>query len=306
VYRPDMTWEKLMTSNPKAPARSLRRSKLLAKGGTREIIAVANASGADVIQIELESGFSEQDRGRAVQATCQALRELDWSATEAWVRFRHIDAKGTREEIARVIAARPHLVYCAKVRSAEDIRRLDEAVAASEAASGIPTGSTQIGAVIERIEALAVVEEIAAASPRMGAIMFGANDMSLSFGYRRTGILGDNPETLYIRSRLVLAAKLARIDVFDAAWPNAQSVADSDRDASFSARMGFTGKTALTAGQLPGIHYAFRPSAKEMAWAREILTAAGAAEPHERQFDGEPITKIDVERATRFITRESA
>jgi citrate lyase subunit beta/citryl-CoA lyase len=295
-----------MKTNLTSRPRSLRRSKLLAKGGTREVITAANASGADVIQIELESGFAAQDRGRAVDATCQALRELNWTKTEAWVRFRHIDEEGTREEIARVIAERPHLVYCAKVRSVGDIRRLDEAVTDSEAASGIAIGTTQIGAVIERVEALAVVEEIAAASPRMGAIMFGANDMSLSFGYRRTSVLGDNPETLYIRSRLVLAAKLAWIDVFDAAWPHPGNVVDSDRDAAFTAQMGFTGKTALAAGQLPGIHAAFRPTAKEISWAGQIVAAAEAADPRERQFDGEPISAQILERAARMLARRNA
>ena len=243
------------------------------------VIAAANASSADVIQIELESGFSEEDRASAVETTCRALAEMDWSDKEAWVRFRHIDAPDTRKELAQVVAARPHLVYCAKVKSAEDILRLDDAVSECEAASGIAPGATQIGAVVERIEALAAIGAIAASSPRMRAIMFGANDMSLDFGYRRSRHprgqsrdpvhpQPDDPCSPFGENRRI-----------DAAWTNRENLEESDADARFSAQMGFTGKTALTPEQVPGIHRAFRPTPRETAWAQGVLAAAAEEDP---------------------------
>ena len=81
-------------------------------------------------------------------------------------------------------------------------------------------------------------------------------------------------ETLYIRSRMVLAGRLAKIDVIDAAYMNRADPASGEADAEFSARMGFTGKTALSAEQIAGIHRAFVPTAKELAWARAVLAAA--------------------------------
>ena len=69
-------------------------------------------------------------------------------------------------------------------------------------------------------------------------------------------------ETLYIRSRMVLAGRLAKIDVIDAAYMNRADPASGEADAEFSARMGFTGKTALSAEQIAGIHRAFVPTAK--------------------------------------------
>ena len=254
--------------------RGLRRSKLVVKGGTWEAIATANASAADIVHIELEAGFPPEYRAAAVETTRRALTEMDWSNKEAWVRFRQIDTAETLAELAYVLGGRPHLVYCAKVKSTADILRLDQAVSRYEGENGIAPGSTQIGAVIERIEALGDVEAIAAASPRMGAIMFGANDMSLDFGYRRTGVVGVDHETLYIRSRMVLAGRLAKIDIIDAAFMDRNDIESSDADAQFSARMGFTGKSALSGDQIAGIHRAFVPTPKELAWAREVLAAA--------------------------------
>ncbi|WP_165820206.1 CoA ester lyase [Microvirga sp. KLBC 81] len=283
--------------------RGLRRSKLVAKGGTWKAIAAANASAADIVHIELESGFPPEARAAAVETTRMALTEMDWSGKEAWVRFPHIDAPETKTHLAYVLGGRPHLVYCAKVKSVDDILRLDEAVSRGEDENGIEPGSTQIGAVIERIEALSNVEAIAAASPRMGAIMFGANDMSLDFGYRRTGIVGVDHETLYIRSRMVLAGRLAKIDIIDAAFMNRNDIESSDADAQFSARMGFTGKNALSADQIPGIHRAFVPTPKELTWAREVLAAAAHEDVSLRLIDGDPIEAFDILRAETLIAR---
>lgn len=263
----------------------------------------AHASDADIVHIELEAGFPEQDRQAAVTNARRALDELDWSGKEAWVRFRHIDTSATIEEMRAVLPGRPHLVYCAKIRSAADIVKLDHAVTALEAELGISPGSTQIGAVIERVVALAQVETIAAASPRMGAIMFGANDMSLDFGFRRTGVVGQDEETLFIRSRMVMAGRLAGIDIVDAAYMDRTDLSAGAADAAFSARMGFTGKNALDAAQVEGIHRAFIPTAREQAWAQEVLAAAAQPDPELRRVDGDLLEPRDIHRAEILVKR---
>jgi citrate lyase subunit beta/citryl-CoA lyase len=283
----------------------LRRSKLVIKGGTWDGLLAAHASMADVVHIELEGGFAEDMRPAAVTNARRALEELDWSDREAWVRFRHVDTPAARDELRAVLPGRPHLVYCAKVRGARDIRRLDELVSDLEAELGIEAGLTRIGAVIERVVALAEVEDIAAASPRMSAIMFGANDMSLDFGYRRTGVVGQDEETLFIRSRMIMAARLAKIDVIDAACMSQDDLAASETDAIFSARMGFTGKNALSPAQVAGIHRAFAPTPRELAWADEVLAAAAQPDPALRLVDGDPLDPGDLQRAEMLSRRAS-
>ncbi|KAA9384105.1 CoA ester lyase [Neorhizobium galegae] len=288
-----------------APRRSLRRSKLVIKGGVWDKIVAAHASGADIIHLELEAGFAESDRDKAVRATRRALEELDWSKQEAWVRFRHISDKDTATEIEYILAGRPQLVYCAKVRSAQDVQQLGDVVDRYEQELGLVANSTQIGAVIERVEALDDIKAIATATPRMSAIMFGANDMSISFGYRRTGIAGIDHETLYIRSRMVFAARLARIDVLDAAFMDRTDIAGGDADAVFSARLGFTGKTAIAAEQVEGIHRAFIPTRKELDWAHEVIAAAEHEDEAQRLLDGEPLHSSDIGRAKVLLERAS-
>lgn len=283
--------------------KSLRRSKLVAKGGTWEAIAAANASQADVIHIELEGGIAPENRADAIITVRKALTEMNWAKQEAWVRFGHIDEPDTIAHLPYVLAGRPDLVYCAKVKSVEDILKLDSAVSKYEAEIGIEPGFTQIGAVIERVEALHAVDQISAASARMGAIMFGANDMSLDFGYRRTGMPGDSYETLFIRSKMVLAGRLAQIDIIDAAFMNHRDIEGSEEDARFSARLGFTGKTALSTDQIPGIHRAFIPTEKELNWAHSVVQAVADAGEQRATVDGDLVEDADFVKARNLLGR---
>lgn len=283
--------------------RSLRRSKLVVKGGVWDKIVAAHGSGADIIHLELEAGFDESHRDEAIRTTRRALDELDWANQEAWVRFRHISNEETPAEIRYILAGRPQLVYCAKVRCAQDVQQLSAVVDGCEHELGIAHGSTQVGAVIERVEALDHIKAIAMATSRMGAIMFGANDMALSFGYRRTGTAGIDYETLYIRSLMVLAARLARIDVLDAAFMDRNDAAGGEADAAFTARLGFTGKTAIAGEQIAGIHRAFIPTAKELDWAHEVASAAQKEDATQRLLDGEPVHPADIERARILFGR---
>jgi citrate lyase subunit beta / citryl-CoA lyase len=77
----------------------------------------------------------------------------------------------------------------------------------------------------------------------------------------------------------------------------------SEADARFSARLGFTGKTALSADQVAGIHRAFVPTAKELAWAREVLSSAAHEDVSLRLVDGDPVDPLDFLRAETLIAR---
>lgn len=283
--------------------RGLRRSKVVAKGGTFEAIQKAHASGGDVIQLELEGGFPPEQRQGAVDATCRALRELEWDTTEAWVRLPSIESPDTLAALPKVLACRPQLIYCAKVKTAADVQRLSQEIDRLEQSLGLAPNSTQVGAVIERVEALAHVEAIASATPRMGAIMFGANDMSLDFGFRRSGTPELAYETLYIRSRMVLAGRLARIDVFDATYMDTSDLEGSEADARFSARMGFTGKTAIGPAQVAGIHRAFIPTDRELTWAKAVVAAEANPDRQKRLVDEDLIDEADHARALNLLGR---
>lgn len=286
--------------------RGLRRSKLIVPGDKWEMICKARTCGADIIHIDLEDGVAPQGKAFARETVTRALTELEWGTQEAWVRIGHFSEEGVKADLAAAVRGRPSLIYMAKVQDAEDMRKLDELVTLAEADHGIEPGSIQIGAVIERIRALHNVEAIAAANSRMGAIVFGVADLSNEFGYRQSLLPGQDYETLYARSRMILAARLAGIDVIDAPFPLFRDLEGSEVDARFSARLGFTGKSAITPRQVEGIHRAFSPTAKEIDWARQVMAVAEAVAEGGNAVSavhGEMVDKPHFLKAQRILAR---
>lgn len=256
----------------------LRRSLLITPcDNAWDIMVKAGRSIADVVRLELEDGVLPSRKTEARASCLKALREIDWIDKEVWVRICHFDDGFAEADVDALVQGRADAIIMGKAQTPDDMVRLDAMVTAAEKRHGVPAGEVKIGCVIERIRALGSVEEIARASPRMTAIGCGLDDLSNEYGYRLTREPADALETLYTRSRCILAARLAGISAMDYPFLRYHDEASSEIDARFSARLGFDGKSAISPRQLPGINRAFAPTDKEVAWAKAIMDAVDKA-----------------------------
>lgn len=263
---------------PPVRKNGLRRSKLITPADNWDLMVKASRSEADIVHLELEDGVIPERKEMARELCLKAMLEIDWGHRELWVRINHFDSGMTELDVEIATAGAPNLIQLAKVQGPEDMVRLDALVAAAERRHGIKPGSVTIGAVLERVRALARVEDIALATPRMGAISFGIDDMGNEYRYRQTREPGKGIETVYARSRIVLAARVAGIDCIDSPYVRFQDTEASDIEARFTAQLGFDGKSAVSPRQLPGINAAFSPSKGEIRWATEVMEAVHRAE----------------------------
>ena len=128
---------------------------------------------------------------------------------------------------------------------------------------------------IETAAGLLAAAEIAAASPHVSAVFFGAIDLSADLG-----CAVEWEALLYARSRVVLAAGAAGVAALDSPFMDVPALDALAEETSRVRRLGFTGKAAIHPTQVPLIQKAFAPSAAETAWARKIVAA------YERQQGG--------------------
>jgi len=105
----------------------------------------------------------------------------------------------------------------------------------------------------------------------MSAMNLGLDDLSIEYGYRLTRLPANAPETLYARSRFVLAGHLAGVDCIDYPYLAFHDLESSAIDARFSAQLGFDGKSTISPRQIDAINRAFLPTDKEIAWAQNIM-----------------------------------
>ena len=270
-----------------------RRCELATPASNDRMFAKAASSGADLVFLDLEDACAPAERERARGKAARALRDLDWGQTAHAIRMNGIDTRWAYGDVIEVVTiARDALdvIIVPKVRRARDVWWVDVLLTQLEETLGLGK-RIALEVLIEETEGLQHVDEIAAASDRLEAIIFGAGDFSASQGARVDAnfdplvpIPGDIWH--YARARILVAARTAGVDAIDAPFPNYQDP-DAYRTACDRAgAMGFVGKWAIHPSQVPIATTAFSPTADEITRAERLVAAYRAAESAGRGATG--------------------
>jgi citrate lyase subunit beta / citryl-CoA lyase len=270
-----------------------RRSELATPASNDWMFAKSAASGADMVFLDLEDACAPAEREKARGKAATALRELDWGTTTRAIRMNGVDTRWAYGDVIEVVTgARDALdvIVVPKVRRARDVWWVDTLLTQLEETLGL---EKRIGleVLIEEVEGLQYVDEIAHASPRLEAIIFGAGDFSASQGARvnvNFDPVVDYPGDMwhYARSRIVVAARAAGIDAIDAPFPNYRDP-DAYRTACDRAgAMGYVGKWAIHPSQVEVANTAFAPTPEEIAHAGKVVAAYREAEAAGRGATG--------------------
>jgi citrate lyase subunit beta/citryl-CoA lyase len=136
---------------------------------------------------------------------------------------------------------------------------------------------------IEDAEGLANAVDIARASDRLEAVIFGAGDLSASLHARVDGNfdpVSDYPGDFWhhARAQVVMAARVAGIDAIDAPYPAYQDPDGYRRTAVHGSLLGFDGKWAIHPSQIAIANEVFSPTAAEIAAARQSIETYREAE----------------------------
>ena len=131
---------------------------------------------------------------------------------------------------------------------------------------------------IEEVEAMLNVEEIARSSPRLEALIFGPADYSASQGMD-SGVIEGHLDAYpgdpwhYARNKIAIAARAAGIDAIDGAYPDFKNLDGYRRECIHAKTLGFVGKWAIHPQQVAIANQVFSPSQEEVAYARKVDAA---------------------------------
>jgi citrate lyase subunit beta / citryl-CoA lyase len=151
-----------------------------------------------------------------------------------------------------------------------------------EAKLGLPH-PIALEALIEEADGLLNARDIARASDRLEALIFGAGDLSASLRARVDGNfrpVGEYPGDYWhaIRVQVLAAARAAGIAAIDAPYPGYRDEEGYRRDAKQASLLGFDGKWAIHPDQVPIANSVFTPTPDELAAARAIIADYRLAE----------------------------
>ncbi len=156
------------------------------------------------------------------------------------------------------------------MESAEAIRQVDARLTAVEADHGWAAGGIALLAIIETARGVVNLNEIAASSPRLQALIFGAEDLAGDMGAVRTA---SGWEGFYARSAVVLHAKAYGLQAIDTPFVHLHDEHALIAETEQALYMGYTGKLAIHPQQVELIQRTFTPSAEQIARARALIAA---------------------------------
>ena len=283
---------------------AVRRSPLSVPGSSGRMLAKASGLQADELVIDLEDAVAPAVKAQARELVGDFLADRGASlAAAVAVRVNSLAGPwGVRDVID--LAERAGLgidsLVIPKVSSTQDViavERLLEGV-------GEPAAAIRLQALIETAAGLLRAGEIAAASPRLDALIIGYADLGASLGRAPS----QAPERwLYAQETVLVAARAAGLQAIDGPYLEIRDDEGLRRRAEHLRALGFDGEWAVHPGQLAIINATFTPRPEELARSQAILAAlAGAQGRGALELDGEMIDEASRKLAQDVVARGRA
>ncbi len=266
----------------KRPLR-LRRAELAVPGSSERMMQKAAQLDVDLVFLDLEDAVAPAEKVATRPNVVQALNELDWGKSVRCVRINDLETHLAYEDIIEVVeGARENLdvIIIPKVKTAFDVQWVALLLDQIETKLGL-TKRIGLEVLIEEVEAMANVEAIAGASPRLEALIYGVGDYSASQGI--------NPDVFkeshsypgdvwhYGRNKISIAARMHGIDFIDGPYPNFKDPDGYTRECERGMFLGAVGKWAIHPSQVELAQQAFTPDEDVVARARKMNEAYLAA-----------------------------
>jgi citrate lyase subunit beta/citryl-CoA lyase len=282
----------------------LRRSWMFVPGHRQRMIDKALGLNADAIMLDIEDGVAPDEKDAARKNIGESLgREKAAGSPARYVRINAIGHARMDADLQAVLRPGLEGLVCPKVDTVDEVKTVDELLNDGEPKNKLQRGSIKLLIAIESPRGLLHAPAIAAASPRIAGLLFGAEDFGREIGLPAVRE-GEARDLIYARSALVVAAASAHVQAIDGVWVDLNDGAGLFGFARQSRRLGFSGMSCIHPSQIDPINATFSPTAEEIDYCQKVLRAfedANARGDGSISFGGQLIDRPIVERARRSI-----
>jgi citrate lyase subunit beta/citryl-CoA lyase len=239
----------------------IARSYLYVPGNAADKLQKAAASSADAVIIDLEDAVPWPGKEAARRDVRNWLSDQTATTTQLWVRINSGNTAMEDIEALDGVNCLTGLVL-AKTGSAEDVRRISDALAARGQEDLL------LSPLLETPSAIFEAREIAR-QPRVLRLQIGEYDLCAEAGITPGA---DEHEVAAIRSQVVLASAEAGIQ--PPAAPVSIEIKDTEAfrlSTERCARQGFVGRACIHPAQLATVHEVFTPDETTVERANAVL-----------------------------------
>lgn len=283
-----------------------RRALMYVPGNEERKVIKAAGLGLDGVILDLEDGVAFNRKDEARVGIRQALSSVDFGKAERLVRINPLYSGRAQEDLKVVLPGKPDAILIPKADSPQIVREVDEVISAVEREYGWEAGGIAITLLIESATAFVNLASICTTSPRVQALVFGAEDFCADAGITRT--IGAR-ELLYARSAMVMHAVAFGLQAIDMVQTNYSDGVLLEKECIEGVELGFTGKQVIHPAQIEVVQRVFTPSEKMIAYARQVVEGADAAQQDGKgvfTLDGQMVDLPVVKRAENILARARA
>ena len=270
-----------MNHTSPSPTDRLERSMLYVPASRPNMIEKAAAADADAVCIDLEDAVAVDEKPASRANVVRAFRELDFGRKLKAFRINGLDTPFAYRDLIEVVEAagdRIDVVMMPKANLPQDVKFVCMLLTQIELAKGF---DRQIGleVQIESAKGFVWLREIAEASPRLQALIFGPGDYSASMQMPVANIGElDEHDHIYpghrwhaVMHAVVATARANGLRAIDGPYAGYKDVAGLEQAARIARVMGFDGKQCIHPSQIPIVNRIFSPSAEEVAHAKSVV-----------------------------------
>jgi len=276
----------------------LQRSELAVPATSEHFFQKARDSAADVIFFDLEDAVAAHLKEHARMKAIQAINHFDWGNKSIAVRINGLDTCWALRDIVDVATQCPRLdmILLPKTGTAFDVQFVAHILTLIEREQNRQK-VIGIELLIETSLGVTNVELIAAASPRLEAMIFGVGDYTVdmftgdtAFGAPsdRYAVLTEaepdgtrmrhwNDQWHFALARIANACRAHGLRAIDGPFTNFGDPEGYRASALRSAALGFEGKWAIHPSQIGIANEIYSPSDQQLAWARKTCDAVNAS-----------------------------
>jgi citrate lyase subunit beta/citryl-CoA lyase len=279
------------------------RSFLFVPGHKESWIEKAPAAGADALILDLEDSVPAASK---VEARGVSGAKIGWLAEQrqrVYVRINRSPHLYDFEDILAIAKTGLEGIVVSKPVGPEDIDCVSMMLAEAEMRNNLPHGSIKVIPLLETARALELAYEIATRARVVAIVGASAKnaDVARSLGYVWSA---DGRESLYFKSRAVMAARAAGKLPIGGVW---QQVKDLDglREASRLDRaLGMSGELVLHPSNVAVVNETYKPSAEDVVYYTGMIAALEKGQTEGRAaviYEGEHIDIAHIKTAREAV-----
>lgn len=273
-----------------------RRSFLYMPGSNPRALEKARTLPADGLIFDLEDAVAPDAKEEARGIVSAALAQGGYGGRELVLRVNALDTPWGHSDLAAAATMPLDAVLLPKVESPDRPRLI---VSLLDALGAPPR--LVVWCMLETPLGILFAREIAAASPRLAALVLGTSDLTKDLHALATRDRLPLVTSLGIAQLAARAYGLAILDGVHLDLPDDEGFAAACRQGR---ELGFDGKTLIHPKQIDAANAAFAPAREEVEWSRRIIAAhaeAAAAGRGVVLVDGRLIENLHVENARRLV-----